>query len=221
MIEQARLPNHGGRWPGWQSDLIYLPAGPVGGEHCDVFEYEGRLLFPVGDVSGKGVSASLLASHLHAKFRSLAEAGLSVGRMMEAANRIFWRSSPRRSLQRWCWMHRAERHSRACQRAGHVPVVHVRREALRLKPATARPLGLHEEARFPTQRLWVRPGEMLLICTDEACSPAQEEYGIERLQNIAQAWADATPARVLDACLEDLFGFVARAECLGDITCSR
>src|SRR5260370_6905758 len=61
----------------------------VSGDYCDLFETDGGLLFMVGDVSGKGVAASMLMSHLHATFRTLAEAGLPLDRMVEDANRIF------------------------------------------------------------------------------------------------------------------------------------
>ncbi|MGA2327874.1 MAG: PP2C family protein-serine/threonine phosphatase [Bryobacteraceae bacterium] len=45
----------------------------VSGDYCDLVNHRngtGELVFLVGDVSGKGVAAAMLMSHLHAMFRS-------------------------------------------------------------------------------------------------------------------------------------------------------
>ena len=55
----------------------YRPAGPVGGDYCDVRtpgERGGWLYFLVGDVVGKGVAASFVMAHLSALVRSTLDA---------------------------------------------------------------------------------------------------------------------------------------------------
>jgi len=92
-IQQGLLPPPELSAAGWHVRYHYEPAGPVSGDYCDVLESDGGLLFLFGDVSGKGVAASMLMSHLHATFRSLARANLPLQRMVEAANRIFSEST--------------------------------------------------------------------------------------------------------------------------------
>jgi hypothetical protein len=92
-IQQNLLPPRDFSPAGWQTRYHYAPAGLVSGDYCDLFESNGSLLFLLGDVSGKGVAASMLMSHLHATFRSLADADLPLDRMVEAANRIFSEST--------------------------------------------------------------------------------------------------------------------------------
>ncbi len=92
-IQRALLPKPGLAPAGWDVRYHYQPAGMVSGDYCDLFETDGGLLFMLGDVSGKGIAASMLMSHLHATFRSLAEAGLPLDRMVENANRIFCEST--------------------------------------------------------------------------------------------------------------------------------
>ena len=87
-IQRRLLPKLSLAPPGWGVRYHYQPAGMVSGDYCDLLEAEGGLLFMIGDVSGKGVAASMLMSHLHATFRSLAEAGLPLDHMVEDANRI-------------------------------------------------------------------------------------------------------------------------------------
>ncbi|HEU5321591.1 MAG TPA: TraR/DksA C4-type zinc finger protein, partial [Methylomirabilota bacterium] len=66
-IQAALLPERDLLFDGWQAHTRYVPLGPVSGDYYDLVRPragEGLLLF--GDVAGKGVSASLLMSHLNA-----------------------------------------------------------------------------------------------------------------------------------------------------------
>jgi sigma-B regulation protein RsbU (phosphoserine phosphatase) len=92
-IQRALLPKPGFAPAGWDVRFHYQPAGMVSGDYCDLLETDEGLLFMLGDISGKGVAASMLMSHLHATFRSLAEASLPFGQMVEDANRIFCEST--------------------------------------------------------------------------------------------------------------------------------
>ena len=93
-MQSARLPKCHDCFKGWDSHHYCQPAEFVGGDCCDVLESGGKLLFLVADISGKGLGASLLVSHLHATFRGLAYGGLRLQKMAEAANAIFYASSP-------------------------------------------------------------------------------------------------------------------------------
>jgi sigma-B regulation protein RsbU (phosphoserine phosphatase) len=62
----------------------------VSGDYCDVVDAgEEGLYFMVGDVSGKGVAASMLMAHLHAMFRSLISVGMPLKSMLAHASRVF------------------------------------------------------------------------------------------------------------------------------------
>ena len=66
----------------------------MGGDFYDFFLIdENRLGFVVGDVSGKGVAASMLMANLHAMFRALVPTGLPLELLLERANRIFCEST--------------------------------------------------------------------------------------------------------------------------------
>ncbi len=92
-IQRRLLPPQDGSGTNWQLSYYYQPARLVSGDYCDYFSSNRDFLFLCGDVSGKGVAASMLMSHLHATFRSLADSDLPLGRMVEAANRIFLEST--------------------------------------------------------------------------------------------------------------------------------
>src|SRR5581483_2563885 len=82
--------------PHWETHYRYEPAGMVGGDYCEVIPaQEGdSLFFALGDVTGKGVAASLLMTHLSAIFRSLVSLDLPLAELMARANRLFCSSTP-------------------------------------------------------------------------------------------------------------------------------
>ena len=93
---QAGLLPKAGRFGGWEVGYHYQAAGVVSGDYCDLVSHRngtGELVFLVGDVSGKGVAAAMLMSHLHAMFRSLIGMGMPVQRLVERANRVFVEST--------------------------------------------------------------------------------------------------------------------------------
>ena len=92
-IQRALLPRSDWSIEGWQARYHYQPANVVSGDYCDLIESNGGFLFLLGDVAGKGVAASMLMSHLHATFRTLAEQHLPLRSLMAHANRLFSEST--------------------------------------------------------------------------------------------------------------------------------
>src|SRR5881396_225239 len=90
QIQRSLLPSHSIRVDGWHFDYGYEPARLVSGDYVDIIQNrEGDLYFVLGDVSGKGIAASMLMAKLHAVFRSLIPLGLSVDQLTERAGRLF------------------------------------------------------------------------------------------------------------------------------------
>src|SRR5258706_3192189 len=77
----------------WKVDFVYEPVGIVSGDYCDIIVHENDLYFILGDVSGKGMAASLLMSNLHAIFHSLIPLNLELAELMSRANRLLMGSS--------------------------------------------------------------------------------------------------------------------------------
>jgi phosphoserine phosphatase RsbU/P len=192
--------------PGRQSHFRYLPAGLVGGDYCDLFELEKGLFFLIGDVSGKGLGASVLTSHLHATFRGLADAGLEIQPMVEAANRVFCESTLAEHFATLIVGCAAHDGSVEFVNAGHMPLLHICTDAVRAESATGFPLGMFPDARFPSRHIFLDPGDSLLMYTDgvtEARNAADEEYGVDRLKLIAARHC-TSGTYLLDEYLEDM-----------------
>ncbi len=79
---------------GWHICYHYEPAGVVSGDYCDVVDAgSAGPYFMVGDLSGKGVAASMLMAHLHATFRALIQAGMELKCVLEHASHVFAEST--------------------------------------------------------------------------------------------------------------------------------
>src|SRR3981189_1097428 len=157
-IQRALLPNPGMAPVGWDVRYHYQPAGMVSGDYCDLFETDGGLLLMLGDVSGKGVAASMLMSHLHATFRSLAEGGLPLDRMVEDANRIFCESTFAGQFATLVVGRAVLDGSVEFVSAGHLPVLHIHGDGATPKDSTGVPLGTFCNTSFPVHRLPPGPG---------------------------------------------------------------
>jgi sigma-B regulation protein RsbU (phosphoserine phosphatase) len=186
-IQRALLPNPDFSPVGWQVRYHYAPAGLVSGDYCDLFESKDGLLFLLGDVSGKGVSASMLMSHLHATFRSLADVDLPLDHMVEAANRIFAESTLANQFATLVVGRASRDGSVEFISAGHLPLLHLSDVEARAEGATGVPLGMFTGARFPVRRLSLKLGETLLLYTDgvtEARNSAGERIRHTTSQNL-------------------------------------
>src|SRR5215211_7765171 len=74
-IQQASLPEEVPQLEGWQIAPFYRPASEVGGDFYDFFELEeGRVGVVVGDATGKGMPAALVAGDASNMLRAVAQA---------------------------------------------------------------------------------------------------------------------------------------------------
>ena len=220
-IQRALLPKPGLAPAGWDVRYHYQPAGMVSGDYCDLFETDGGLLFMLGDVSGKGVAASMLMSHLHATFRSLAEAGLPLDRMVQDANRIFCESTLAGQFATLVVGRAAHDGSVEFVSAGHLPVLHIRGDGATPNDSTGVPLGMFCDTRFPVHRLTVAYGDTLFLYTDgltESRNRAGAEYGLHRIRTLAARHTGIEPAGLISECLEDLLSFREGLKQTDDLT---
>jgi phosphoserine phosphatase RsbU/P len=220
-IQQALLPPRDFSPAGWQIRYHYAPAGLVSGDYCDLFESKGGLLFLLGDVSGKGVAASMLMSHLHATFRSLANAELPLDRMVEAANRIFSESTLAGQFATMVVGRASQDGSVEVVSAGHLPLLRLGGVDTKSQGATGVPLGMFTNTSFPMDRFSIAAGDSLLIYTDgltESRNAAGEEYGLHRVKALAHKHSSCGPAELISHCLSDLDNFTAGIKQTDDLT---
>jgi sigma-B regulation protein RsbU (phosphoserine phosphatase) len=136
-IQRGLLPDPAQALDGWEFAYHYQPARIVSGDYCDIVAADGAMYFLLGDVSGKGVAASMLMSHLHAMVRALISVGLPLSALLERASRVFCESTlPMHYATLVCGRATADGEVEICN-AGHVPPIVVRAGGITLLEAKA------------------------------------------------------------------------------------
>jgi len=225
-IQRALLPPADLAVHGWEVHYRYEPLGPVSGDYCDLISSTangrpGELFFLLGDVSGKGVAASLLMSHLHAMFRSLATVGQPLGQMLAVASRLFCESTTAGQFATLVAGRADASGNVEIASAGHPPVLLLHPAGVTRIESGGFPLGMFSDARFVTQKLEVRPGDALLFYSDgvtESRSGSGEEYGVERLAQFAEKRRGTAPVDLVASCLGELKAFSGAQPRTDDVT---
>ncbi len=208
-IQAKLLPARDIHIDGWEILYRYEPLGPVSGDFCDVIPSEageGTIIF--GDVSGKGVAAALLMSHLHAIFRSLTN--LSPDNLVERANKVFSESTLTTHFATLvCGKISPSGILEICN-AGHCRPILVRNGETSEIESTGRPVGIFEETGCRAQTFSLERGDTLLLYTDglsEAQDRSGEEYGSERLRGFLSKNHFLAAGALLAGCLDDVRKF--------------
>jgi sigma-B regulation protein RsbU (phosphoserine phosphatase) len=221
-IQRGLLPGHDLRVDGWHFDYGYEPARLVSGDYVDIIPNgDGHLYFMLGDVSGKGVAASMLMAKLHAVFRSLIPLGLSVDQLTERASRLFGDSTlPGQYATLICGRASKDGAVSICN-AGHPPALLKHREKTDQVSATGLPLGMFPNQKFSSAQLNLESGDTLILYSDGVCdalNATNEEYGISRLIRVTTESHRMNPHELVERSLADISRFRHGTRRFDDIT---
>ena len=210
----------------WETQYRYEPVGAVGGDYCEVSllgdpaHGNQSLFFAVGDVSGKGVAASLLMMHLSAIFRSLLSMDLSLAEIVSRANRLFCESTgPAHYATLVCG--RTTPDGLEICNAGHCPPLLLLHHGTEHLDSNGLPLGLFSGAQYTITQHTPRDGECLVLYSDgitEATSPSGDDYQHERLIRSLRERFEHGAHAMCDAVLHDLGNFRGATPAADDMT---
>ena len=207
-----------------------IPAREVGGDLYDFFLLDGdRLFFLVGDVAGKGLSASIFMAISKALYKSatLRQPDAAISELMRAANLEVSRDNPEMffvtvfagivdlATGRLAYCNAGHENPYLLMPEGGVPS--------RLADGAGPPLCTVDGFPYTAGSHQMRPDELLCLVTDgvvDAHDMREERYGPARLQAVLVGpRLRPDPARsVVDAVLADVKSFVGAAEPADDIT---
>src|SRR5213594_3154190 len=221
-VLRGLLPPPSQSFPGYEVARHYEGAGPVSGDYCDaVGADDGTLYFAIGDVSGKGVAASMLMAHLHATLRALVPLKLPLDQLVARTSSLFCESALPSHFATLVLGRAGRAGDVEICNAGHVPPLVTRgREIERLAP-NGIPIGMFCDALFTVSRTRLSTGDTILLYTDgvnEARDGSGQEYGIDRLARLLAGHPARDPADLLAACLRDLNTFRSGAVPADDLT---
>jgi serine phosphatase RsbU (regulator of sigma subunit)/CHASE2 domain-containing sensor protein len=229
-IQMATLPQASTAFPGerrFTLDALLEPAREVGGDLYDFFMLDrDRVFFMVGDVSGKGLPASLFMVVAKALSKSVALRGADgMATIMNDANRELSRENPEMLFVTSVAgiLNAATGQVLLCN-AGHDAPRRLTADGRveLLRPADGPPLCVMDDFDYPVQEYQLLAGECLCLTTDginEAMDEADNLYGNERLDRLLAALPTASsPAAIVQAVRDDVRRHVGQAEPSDDLT---
>lgn len=207
-------------------DTIYAllkPAREVGGDLFDLLWKGDDLYFIIGDVSGKGIPASLMMAVTTKVFRNVAYHVNHPARIVTSLNHSLSENNKtcvfvtlfvgmlnqKTGLLTYC-------------NAGHNPPILIHKgKANYMQVNTNIPAGPLREFPFEEQELQLAKGDRILLYTDgvtEAKNVEGEFYTENRLITVSEQSVKETPKVQVEVILREIEDFAASAEQSDDIT---
>jgi predicted ester cyclase len=212
-IQQASLPKEVPTLEGWQISPYYKPAREVGGDFYDFFDLEGgRVGVVVGDATGKGMPAALVAQASSNMLRAVAQAfgSTSPGEVLARVNEtLVARIPPNMFVTCFYAILDPKSGNLTYANAGHdLPYLHRNGDADELR-AIGMPLGLMPGMGYEEKEITMQAGETSLFYSDglvEAHDPTGEMFGFPRLRELVAVYGEDQALEV--TLLEELHTFV-------------
>ena len=200
------------------------PCRTVGGDYYDFFTYpNGRLAMVLGDVSGKGMPASLMMMGLQARVQALVDEPDDLGATMSRINKITCSKCPANRFITFffCVMDPATGDVFYAN-AGHNPPFVVRSNGeISMLPGGGPPLGILPSAPYAQEKAKLENGDVLVMYSDgvtEAQNPTEEEFGEDRFSDVLRENRDKSASDIVDAVNQAILVWEAGGHAADDLT---
>jgi anti-sigma regulatory factor (Ser/Thr protein kinase) len=213
VIQQYFLPKSPPELPGWQLAAHYRPARAVGGDFYDFIDLpDAQLGLVIGDVTDKGVPASLVMAATRSVLRASAARLVEPSEVLQRVNELMVPDTPPHMFVTCLYavLDPASGRLRYAN-AGHDPAfLHTRQGAAVQLRARGMPLGIMPDVVYESHETCLRPGQHVLLYSDglvEAHDTQRQMFGFDRLEQLVAAHAGG-PRELIECLLAELDRFV-------------
>ncbi|HET9264672.1 MAG TPA: SpoIIE family protein phosphatase [Vicinamibacterales bacterium] len=203
--------------PEFDLHAMLEPAKAVGGDFYDFLLFDDEELYVViGDVSGKGVPASLFMAVTLTLFRSSVRRGLGPGALLTKLNRdLCVDNVSSLFVTVFCARLDVRNGALVFSNGGHNPPYHVAAGGVSPLPLRGGPvLGVIDQTIYAEDSVTLAPGDTLVLFTDgitEATNSADELYGDDRLRASLDGHRAARAAGIVSETAADVRRFAGGA----------
>ena len=201
------------------------PAREVGGDLYDYYIRDEKLLFCIGDVSGKGVPSAMIMAVVRSLFRAFSARENSPARIMQTINEA---ACPGNDSNYFVTMFIGvldlpTGNLRYCD-AGHDCPLVMENGTVRMEECKPHlPIGVFDDTEYDTQETVLAPDSTLFLYTDgltEARKGHKQYFGIQRAEAVLGRCANEhlTPRQILEEISEEVRQYVGDAEQSDDLT---
>ena len=220
-IQMSMLPKTFPAFPERKDIELYAaltPAKGVGGDLYDFFIHDEKLFFCIGDVSGKGVPASLVMAVTRTLFRNISAHTAEPSHIVETMNMNISEGNDNNMFVTLFVgvLDLATGHLRYCN-AGH-DAPYVNGTLLPCNPNL--PVGAMPDITFTEQETMIAPDSTLFLYTDgltEAENATYELFGMQRITNVITDF-NGSPQELIETMTDAVHQFVGDTEQSDDLT---
>ncbi len=215
-IQKSFLPNSCPTVPGYQIAAAWRSARRVGGDFYDfMLLANGNVGIAIADVADKGVPAALFMALSRTLMRATSMSGRTPSDALRRTNTLII-SDARSDL--FVTMFYGLLHPRSGNftyaNAGHNPPLwlNARAGSVQRLLEHGMAVGVVQDLPLSEYTIQLEPGDVLVLYTDgvtEALNVEGEEYGVERLEQVMQAYADRTSEEIvamIEAAVDEFVG---------------
>jgi sigma-B regulation protein RsbU (phosphoserine phosphatase) len=209
-IQRELLPKTAPRIPGYDVAGRSIPAQVVGGDYFDFIEVgRDHLAVCLGDVSGKGLPASLLMANLQATLRGQSLHEIPVRERISRSNELLFRSTdPEKFATLFYGVLDLQHHTITFSNAGHENPYLIKRagDAVRLIVGGT-VLGIVSQFPFEEDVVAFDRGDILVVFSDgisEAFNAADEQFGEARLEEVVRSSKNDSAEAIIDRVVEEV-----------------
>ena len=197
-----------------------VPAREVGGDLYDFFIRDEKLFFCIGDVSGKGVPASLVMAVTRSLFRAVTSHESSPGKIVTIMNKSMSEMNENNMFVTFfCGiLNLADGHLKYCNAGHNAPMILTNSKSM-LDVVPNLPLGVMSDMEFQEQEVDMHYDDALFLYTDgltEAENSSNELFGLKRVASVLSARRSAQEH--LEVMEKNVADFVGDAPQSDDLT---
>ena len=223
-IQMSMLPKTFPAFPDRKDIELYAsltPAKAVGGDLYDFFIHDEKLFFCIGDVSGKGVPASLVMAVTRTLFRNIAMHVAKPSHIAETMNANISKGNEESMFVTFFVgvLDLQTGHLCYCNAGHNAPLV----QCSMLDCESNLPIGVMPDWHFTEQEIVMAPGTTIFLYTDgltEAENASQEQFGEKRMTDVitTQMAVNASPQTLIETMTDAVHQFVGETEQSDDLT---
>lgn len=197
---------------------VLKPAKAVGGDLYDFFVRDEKLFFCIGDVSGKGVPASLVMAVTRTLFRNVAAHTANPSHIVQTMNEAISDSNDNNMFVTLFVgvLDLQTGHLSYCNAAHNPPYL----QGMVLSVDCNLPVGAMLDWNFTEQETEMTPGSMLFLYTDgltEAENIRHDQFGEQHVTDIVTTFT-GTPDELIETMTDAVHQFVGDTEQSDDLT---
>ena len=201
------------------------PAKDVGGDLFDFFFRDDKLFFCIGDVSGKGVPASLFMAVTRAVFRTVATYLTKPDEIVEVMNNTMVDMNSSLMFVTFFVgvLDLPTGHLHYCN-AGHDAPLLLGTDVSELHCESNIPVGVMSQWTFVLEETTICPGTTIFLFTDgltEAMNAVRAQFQMDRINNVARHFLSSKnqePRQLIEQMTTSVREFVGEAEQSDDLT---